>query len=83
MKLVELQKLAIKGYSDADGEADYFDPETGQPTEWHSGDGLEWFMAIEIAETYDIGASDEEQLAVARRVLEAAIRDLQGAIDSL
>jgi hypothetical protein len=83
MKLVELQELASKGYSDGDGMGDYFDHTTGQPTDWHTGDGLEWFMANEIAETYDSELGDYEQTAEAIRVLESAQQDLQGAIDAL
>jgi uncharacterized protein YqgQ len=82
MKLVELQELASKGY-DGFGMGDYFDHTTGEPTDWHTGDSLEWFMAIEIAETYDSDATDEQQYDEAIRVLESGQRDLQGAITEL
>ena len=83
MKLVELQQLAHKGYAFGESMADYFNPETGMPTAWHSGDSLEWFMHVEIAETFDSEASDEDQIDTAVRALESAQRDLQGSIGSL
>jgi hypothetical protein len=83
--LVDLQKKAIKGYAHGEsmGEGDYFDHTSGQPTDWHTGDSLEWFMAIEIAETYDPDASDEQQIAEAIRALQRGVDDLQGAINEL
>jgi len=81
--LVALQELALKGYSDLFAMGDYFDPETGNPTDWHTGDSLEWFMAIEIAETYDPDNSTEDQLGEAIRVLTRGVADLQGAINKL
>lgn len=83
MKLVELQRLASKGYSDGDGLGDYFDPQTGQPTAWHSGDSLEWFVAIEIAETFDPEANDATQIAEAIRALEQGRTNLEAAKTSL
>lgn len=83
MKLVEIQQLAHKGYAFGDSQCDYFNPETGEPTAWKSGDSLEWFMHVEIAETFDSEASDEDQIDTAVRALESAQRDLQGSIDSL
>lgn len=83
MNLAELQKLASKGYADGDGMTDYFNPETGMPTEWKSGDSLEWFMHREIADTFDPDRRDNEQIYDAICQLEQAQKDLQGAINSL
>ena len=83
MTLLELQKKASEGYSDGDGLGDYFDPVTGQPSEWHPGDSLEWFMAIEIAEGYDSDTTDDKQVWTAIQALESGIADLQGAINNL
>lgn len=83
MTLAELQKLASKGYAGGDGMGDYFDPETGLATEWKSGDSLEWFMCLEIQDTFNPDDSDEEQIYASIDTLERAQEDLQGAIDSL
>lgn len=83
MKLAEVQKLASKGYADGDGMTDYFNPDTGIPTEWTPGDSLEWFMHREIADTFDPDANDDDQIYNAVNGLEQAQKDLQGAIDSL
>lgn len=83
MNLVDLQKRAIRGYSDGEAMGDYFDPITGQPTEWHSGDGLEWFVSIELAETFDPDGTEDEHVFTAIKTLENAIHDLQGAINGL
>ena len=83
LKLVDLQKLASKGYADGDGVGDYFDPETGEVTEWKSGDSLEWFMHAEISDTFDPDASDSDQIDRVIACIEQAQNDLQGAIESL
>ena len=83
MTLLKLQQMVSKGYAHGDGMGDYFDHETGQPTTWHAGDSLEWFVHVEIAETFDTDLSDEDQRFNAVNYLENSIADLQGAIDSL
>jgi hypothetical protein len=83
LKLVEIQKLASKGFAGGYGLGNYFDPETGIPTDYHSGDALEWFVAREIADTYDSEAPDKKQLKTAIGAINIARKDLQGAIDSL
>jgi len=81
VRLVDLQNKAIEGYPDPLG--DYYDPKTGKPTDWHPGNGLEWFIANEIAETYNPNASDLVQVREALRVIERAIEDLQGVANAL
>jgi hypothetical protein len=83
VKLAELQQLANKGYAHGDGIGDYFDHETGQPTTWHAGDSLEWFMHVEIAETFDPDATDADQISEAERVIERAVEELQGVLTEL
>jgi len=77
--------MADKGYANGESMVDneYFNPDTGQPTAWHPGDSLNWFMHIEIAETFDEGSPDEEQIREAINTLERGQNDLQGAIESL
>jgi hypothetical protein len=81
--LVKIQELANKGYAGGDGMGDYFNPTSGQPTDWHSGDSLEWFIAIEIAETFDEKASRSEQIHTAVEALQRGVNELQGAITAL
>lgn len=83
MKLAKLQELANKGYAGGDNMGDYFDPKTGKPTDWHIGDSLEWFVALEIADTFDPDADDDDQIYSACHSLERGIEELQGAINSL
>ena len=83
MDLVELQKMASKGYACGDGVGDYFDPKTGEATEWKAGDSLEWFMHAQIEDLFDSGATDKEQIVTAIESIEQAQLDLQGAIESL
>ena len=85
MDLVELQKMADKGYANGESMVDneYFKPDTGEPTDWHSGDSLNWFMHIEIAETFDKDSPDDMQIREAITALESGQNDLQGAIESL
>lgn len=83
VKLAELQEMANKGYAGGESMTTYFNPKTGKPTKWHTGDALEWFMHVEIAETFTPTLPRKDQIAEAIRVLKRAQNDLQGAIDSL
>jgi hypothetical protein len=85
VNLLNLQKLAEKGYAGGEtlGDYEYFNPETGEATDWHPGDILQWFVAVEIAETYSSGNTDDEKLKVAIEALEHGVKDLQGAINLL
>lgn len=81
MKLIDLQKIADKGYNGkaCEGKSEFYNEKTGMPTKTsRGGDTLQWFVHIEIAETFDATASDSDQISEAIRVIEAAIVDLQG-----
>ena len=47
------------------------------------GDTLAEFIAVELAETYDEAATDEEQLDEAVRVMSRAADDVQAVADAL
>ena len=61
-------------------------PEVGEyhrhPEENH-GDTLAKFVAIELADTFDPTATDEDQREEAQQVMQSAIDDLQKVIDAL
>lgn len=84
MKLLELQKLADEGYGD-DTMHPYYNQKTGMPVmnPKEGGDTLARFVAIELAETFDEKASTGQQLAEARRVISAAIDDLENVLRAL
>lgn len=77
MKLTDLLALASSGYPD-DSVQVYVE----QPDEDH-GDTLAEFVCRELQDTFEPGLPDVEQLAEARRVMENAIRDLQGVVQAL
>ena len=81
MKLVEILNKANEGYDDG-FLTEYYNETTGELKDGF-GDGLAKFIVVEIAETYDSEASDEDQINEAVRVLEAAKQDLDGVIDAL
>ncbi|HKS75083.1 MAG TPA: hypothetical protein VJQ82_17885 [Terriglobales bacterium] len=81
MKLVELLERASQGYPDEYLRENY-DRTTGERKRG-SGDTLAEFIVVELSETFDPEASDEEQIVEAVRVLEGAINELQGTIAAL
>lgn len=82
MKLVDLMKLASKGYPD--GLEDFFDKKTGKPVVPEGvRDTLALFVVIELSETFDPEASAKKQKEEAVRALERAIEDLHGVITAL
>ncbi len=78
MQLVELLNRANKGYPDG-YLSEYYDAATGQPKPG-SGDTLAKFVVLELAETFDPEATDEEQINQAARVLERGALDLLCAV---
>lgn len=51
MKLIDLLNEANEVYPDG-FLADYYDEVTGEPTNWHSGDILAWFIVNELADAF-------------------------------
>jgi hypothetical protein len=83
MTLTELITRAASGYPDAQILA-YWDFAAERPRANRNGwDTLAYFIAVEIAETFDSEACDEDQLAEAIRAIRRAVRDLQGVIHAL
>lgn len=83
MKLTDLISRAASGYPDAQ-ILEYWDLARAEPrANPNGGDTLAYFIAVEIAETFDPDASDEDQLDQAIRAVERAVRDMQGVIDAL
>lgn len=94
MRLVEIMRIANKGYEASDttrwpGQAaiitlrGFFDPKTGVPLEDEVGDGLAKFIVREIYETYEQKASDTDQLAAVERVLVRAREEIDSTINSI
>lgn len=86
MQLIELMTRAAAAY-DGDGTlAEYFDPASGR---WRENpdpcgsDGLARFVAIELNDTFDETAGEEEQLDAARAALESGARQLAALAASL
>ena len=93
MTLIELVKLADEGYEKASDnlsvpltEQCYPD---GTPLKLDDyaatmpGDTLGRYIVIELAETFDPDASDEDQIAEAIRVMERGRDDMSNVVDRL
>jgi hypothetical protein len=76
--------MAASGYPDPQVLLDYWDEGIEKPRyDCNAGDTLGKFIVIEIAETFDPEASDEEQLHEAARILSTAIGELRGVRNAL
>lgn len=63
---------------------EYWDKESSEPRENRmGGDTLAEFIAREIYDTYDVNASDTEQIASAVKAMQTAADDLQKVADAL
>ena len=83
MSIKEILDLANSGYPDG-FLATMYDDEGKESTDAaKQGDTLALLIVRELIETHDAGASNEDQLATARRTLERAAADLQGVIEAL
>ena len=80
MKLLELIQIASDAY-DADGWVMRY--HTHPDDEPLTGDGLAHFIAVELAETFDEDASDEQQLETAQDAMLRARDELQSVIYAL
>jgi hypothetical protein len=81
MRLVELLERTSQGYPDQ-YLREYYDRQTGERKSG-SGDTLAEFVVIELSETFDPDASDQEQIDEAVRVLQGSIKELQDTIAAL
>lgn len=83
MKMNDLIRRAASGYPDAQ-VLEYWDFATGKPrSNPQGGDTLAHFVALELAETFDPDASEEDQVSEAVRAIDRATRDLQSVICAL
>ena len=83
MTLTELINRAASGYPDAQLLV-YWDLTEERPRKnQDGGDTLAYFVVVELAETFDPKASDDEQIAEAVRGVGRAVRNLQGVVHSL
>jgi hypothetical protein len=80
LALVKLLRMANKGYPDG-FLSEYFD-KSGKHRPG-DGDTLAKFIVLELRETFDADATREEQIGEAHRVLNNAIRDLEGVIRAI
>jgi len=76
MKLKSLIKIVSKNYPDKLVENAF---ETGKPV----GDGLAEFIAREIEDTFEPGATSREQIAEANRAMTYALEELQSVVNAL
>lgn len=90
MTLLRLLLAASRGYTEDTDDGflrQYFNNRTGQvksrATLTKLGDGLARFIVVEIAETYDPEATDDQQIAEAIRVMDTARREIEGVIRAL
>lgn len=75
----------LEGYWDFENETPYFDPDGRVVRDSVDGrtDGLVRFLVIEVLETYDILASDEDQLEEATRVVSRAREECDQVVTAL
>lgn len=78
MRLIDLITAADEAY-DMDGLVwQYYDAPEG-----NHGDTLAKFIAVELNDTYDPGATGQEQLREAIRAMTSARDQLQAVVDAL
>jgi hypothetical protein len=75
VQLVELLNRANTAYPD-NYLSEYFDDKTGEPITPIAGDTLAKFIVAELRETFEPTATDEQQLEVARSVLDRTVTTL-------
>jgi hypothetical protein len=82
--LNELINIASAAYSDGLIAVEYWDFKRECPRRNpKGGDTLALFIALEIKDTYDPGATDEEQLETALRAIARALGDLDAVSAAL
>ena len=75
MKIERIISLADRVYPDGLVGLYFREPDS------QHGDTLAKFIAVELAETYDKDASDEEQLTEALRVMRNGVKELRAVVD--
>lgn len=80
LTLIELLKMANRGYPDG-FLSEYYD-NTGKHRVG-DGDTLAKFIVLELRDTFDADTTRDEQIEEAHRVLNNAIRDLEGVIQAI
>ena len=84
MKLNELIEIVSAAYPDGLIAVDYWDFKRQCPRRNpKGGDTLALFIALEIKDTYDADATNEEQLATALRAIDRARGDLDAVSAAL
>jgi len=82
MTMNELVQAAASGYPEQYVLL-YWDAKRQCAVDKKAGDSLAKFIAWELYETFDPDTSDEEQVAVAIRVIRRAATDLQAVVGAL
>ena len=84
MKLNELIEIVSAAYPDGLIAVEYWDFKRECPRRNpKGGDTLALFIALEIKDTYDADATDEEQLATALRAIDRARGDMDAVSAAL
>ena len=84
MKLNELIEIVSAAYPDGLIAVEYWDFKRQCPRRNpKGGDTLALFIALEIKDTYDSDATDEQQLETALRAIERARGDLDSVSEAL
>lgn len=83
ISLLEIIRAAAKAYEGSYEGWDELINDHGFRNGHPSGDGLVDFIIVEISETYDPGASRDDQLFEARRVIERGQDQLGDVLDKL
>ena len=82
MKLIELMQEANTFYPDGCLEH-YFDTEGLFKEAEHGGDSLARYIVIDLSETFDSDATDDEQLHEAKMLLHTALGDILSVLAGL
>lgn len=83
MTITELLLLANKGYEDGICSLKGYFTAGGRFNLRGRGDGLARFIVVELIETHDREATEEQQKREAVRVLRSAVRQLESVIASI
>lgn len=86
MKINQLIEAADRAYGSDGVLGQCWNFKKQEPRSWRIrlrvGDGLASFIVVELAETFNPKATGEAQIEEAIRVMESAIRQVQGVVDA-